>query len=56
MCTNLGYLTFEGSGCQTLDIRSTSVVPLKSNRYDGSNGLCGRSVVDWSDGPSHCIV
>ena len=28
VCMNLGYLTLEGSGRQTLDNRSTSVVPL----------------------------
>ena len=42
--TNLGFLTLKGSGRQTLDTRSTSVVPLKSYGHDGSNGLCGRSV------------
>ena len=44
MDTNLGYLTLEGSECQTLDTRSTSVVPLKSYKYGSANGLCGRSV------------
>ena len=54
--TNLGFLTLEGHGRQTNDSRSTSGVPLKSHGYGGSNGLCGRSVVDWRDGPSHRIV
>ena len=44
VCTKLDYLTLEGSGRQTFDTRSSSVKPLKSYGYDGSNGLCGRSV------------
>ena len=31
------------SGRKTLDTKSSSVVPLKSYGYDGSNGLYGRS-------------
>ena len=44
MCTNLGYVTLERPGRQTVDTRSTSGVPLKSLGYNGSNELLGRSV------------
>ena len=37
-------LNLEGAVRQTVDTRSTSGLPLKSVGYDGSNGLCGRSV------------
>ena len=35
--TNLGCLTLEGPGRQTVDTRSTSGLPLKTWGYDGSN-------------------
>ena len=35
--TILGYLTLEGSGRQKVDTRSTSVLPLNTWGYDGSN-------------------
>ena len=40
----LGFLTLEGPGRQTGDTRSPPGLPLKSLVYDGSNGLCWRSV------------
>ena len=42
--TNLGFLTLEGPGCHTVDNRSFSVTPPKFHEYDGSNGLCERSL------------
>ena len=44
VCTNLGFHTLEGLGRPAVDSRSTSVVPLKSLGYNGSNELLGRSV------------
>ena len=35
--TNLGFLTLEGPGHQTVDTRSTSGVPLKTLGHNGSN-------------------
>jgi len=37
VCTNLGYLTLEGPGRQTVDTRSASGVALKTWGYGGSN-------------------
>ena len=37
VCTNLGYLTLEGSGRETVDKRSTLGLSLKTWGYDGSN-------------------
>ena len=37
VCTNLGYLTLEGPGSQTVDTRSTSGLSLKTLGRDGSN-------------------
>ena len=45
VCANLGYPTLEGSGCPWHQAKPTSVVPLKSYGYNGSNGLC--NVEGW---------
>ena len=36
VCTNLGYQTLEGPGRETVDIRSTSDLPVKTWGYDSS--------------------
>ena len=46
--TNLGYLTLEGPGRQTVDTTSTSGVLLKTLGYNASNWLCGRSMAPKS--------
>ena len=51
--TNLGFLTLEGPGCHTVDNRSFSVAPPKFHEYDGSNGLCERSLA--SKLSAHCF-
>ena len=51
--TILGFLTLEGPGCHTVDNRSFSVAPPKFHEYDGSNGLCERSLA--SKLSAHCF-
>ena len=36
VCRNMGYLTLDGPGRQTVQTQSISVVPLKVYEYDGS--------------------
>ena len=42
--TNLDFVTLGGTGGQTVETSSTSVVPLKTLEYNASNEPCGRSM------------
>ena len=52
LCTNLGYLTLEGSGRQTLDTGSTSVVPLN---LTGKLVQIGHVEGRWHQLSAHCF-